>query len=156
MKIQLRRNGSYEPSKTATSREYQVANQTNSKVEEGSNVNICSWDPPLEGVSMVNWDATLCRKLGKVGIRIIIKDHESQQVIATKRMQRDFCQDLVLAESYGAFQVVSFALKVCVRKIITKDDVLHVVRSILSKKLPIIARGFSFETLNIFNHGMIF
>ncbi|XP_041004015.1 uncharacterized protein LOC121249371 [Juglans microcarpa x Juglans regia] len=112
--------------------DYQEANKGESS-NGGGMVDRSWWEPPLEGVYNVNWDTTINKAFGRVGIEIIIRDHESK-VMAIKIIQRELFPDTYRAESFGVLQAVIFASEIGLMMIIIEGDAMQVITSINQKE----------------------
>lgn len=62
-------------------------------------------------------------------LALAVRDREGN-VLATKRMQREFCYDPLLAKSFGALQATVFGRELSLRMIILESDSLQVINSI--------------------------
>ncbi|KAF5460015.1 hypothetical protein F2P56_019915 [Juglans regia] len=64
------------------------------------------WSPPPEGLFKMNWDASVDKDRGRIGIGVIIRDHKGLMTAAL-RMSRPLYPDPTLAEACGAYEAAS-------------------------------------------------
>jgi hypothetical protein len=91
---------------------YKLCNQQNQPdIEEVAPSSIQSGNPPPSGVVKVNWDATVNKKEGCIGVDIIARDLEGM-FLGAKSMFCSFNEDPTVAEATAATHAVIFCKEV--------------------------------------------
>ncbi|KAJ0085031.1 hypothetical protein Patl1_07263 [Pistacia atlantica] len=88
------------------------------------------WQPPLEGIYKINWDASVRKVDCTIGVGIAIWDWQDK-FMATMRMKKTMFPDAYLAESFAALQAVILAADIGINQIILEGDTLQVVNDLL-------------------------
>ncbi|KAJ0096619.1 hypothetical protein Patl1_27305 [Pistacia atlantica] len=88
------------------------------------------WQPPPEGIFKVNWDASVGKENGTIGVGIAIRDWQGR-FLATMRMKKTMLPDAHVAESFTALQAVILAVDIGINQIILEGDALQVVNDLL-------------------------
>ncbi|KAJ0088281.1 hypothetical protein Patl1_33237 [Pistacia atlantica] len=88
------------------------------------------WQPPSEGIFKVNWDASVRKENGTIGVGIAIRDWQGR-FLATMRMKKTMLPDAHVAESFAALQAVTLAAEIGINQIILEGDALQVVNDLL-------------------------
>ncbi|XP_018853114.2 uncharacterized protein LOC109015083 [Juglans regia] len=90
------------------------------------------WTPPPEFLFKMNWDASVDKFRGRIGIGVIIRDHKGL-MIAALRMSRPLYPDPTLAEACGAYEATKFGLQLRLSKVVLEGDSQQIVSALLTK-----------------------
>ncbi|KAF5442612.1 hypothetical protein F2P56_035252 [Juglans regia] len=80
----------------------------------------------------MNWDASVDKYRGRVGIGVIIRDHKGL-MIAALRMSRPLYPDPTLAEACWAYEATKFGLQLGLSKVVLEGDSQQIVSALLTK-----------------------
>jgi hypothetical protein len=87
------------------------------------------WKAPSGGVLKANWDAAVDGRRKKIGIGVIVRDHEAR-VIAMLSETKDFIKDPATAEALAARRAVELSLNLGIQRLILEGDSLSIVQAI--------------------------
>lgn len=87
------------------------------------------WTKPLVGIVKLNWDAAVDKNLKKIGVGIIVCDHEGSAIMS-KCMTRTLISDPTVAEAYGAWSTMEFSSQLGLNKVILEGDSLEIVKAL--------------------------
>jgi ribonuclease HI len=90
-----------------------------------------SWKAPSMGRLKANWDAALNKKDGRLGMGVVIRDHEGGLVAAQCRFQQGEV-DPQVAEALSVVNALSFCLERGVKTISIEGDARNVVEAVKS------------------------
>jgi hypothetical protein len=89
------------------------------------------WKPPPMGVLKSNWDAAVDGRGKRIGIGVIVRDHDGGAMAMLSETQTmDFIQDPATAEALAARRAAELSLSLGIRKLILEGDSLQIVRAI--------------------------
>ncbi|XP_042993245.1 uncharacterized protein LOC122319281 [Carya illinoinensis] len=91
-----------------------------------------AWEAPSQGKIKANWDASVDKASGKVGVGVVVRDWNSK-VIATLRMEQELFPDPHMAEAYAALQAVMLCNSLGHRDVVLEGDSLLVVEGLKSQ-----------------------
>jgi ribonuclease HI len=81
------------------------------------------------GVLKTNWDAAVDGRGKRIGIGVIVRDHEGG-AMATLSETKDYIQDPATAEALAARRAVELSLNLGIRRLILEGDSLPIVQAI--------------------------
>jgi hypothetical protein len=87
------------------------------------------WFPPSEGKYKVNWDAAIDTVNKRLGIGLIVRNHNGL-VIAARSQTKMGCLEPVAVEELAAFQAIEFSIELGLQDIILEEDALQVVNAL--------------------------
>jgi hypothetical protein len=112
---------------------FNMVNQPISKEGPGTRrTTISLWTKPPPGVLKTNWDAAVDGKRRKIGVGVIVRNHEGG-VIAMMCEIINFIQDPVTAEALAARRAVEFSRTLGVGELILEGDALQIVEALQSE-----------------------
>ncbi|XP_059458269.1 uncharacterized protein LOC132187853 [Corylus avellana] len=85
------------------------------------------WTKPPQGYVKINWDASVDKQRNRMGVGVVIRDHEGG-VVAMFCTSKEFVQDPTMAEAIGAWEAVKLAQRLELRQALFEGDSLEVVR----------------------------
>jgi ribonuclease HI len=110
--------------------EFRRANSSDTSIAtDGREVHHVKWFPPPEGKYKVNWDAAVDTVNGRLGIGIIVRNHNGL-VIAARSRTKMGCLEPVAVEALAAFQAIEFSIELGLQDIILEGDALQVVNAL--------------------------
>ncbi|XP_059461940.1 uncharacterized protein LOC132190931 [Corylus avellana] len=91
------------------------------------------WQKPPEGTMKLNWDAAVDKIIGKVGTKVIARDHEGT-VIAMTFGPWLYISDPTMAEAMTAREAVELGKSLGGRNFVLEGDALEVVNALRKKE----------------------
>jgi ribonuclease HI len=76
----------------------------------------------------VNWDATVDKKNGRIGLGIVVRDYEGV-VLAERSTTNNFLVEPVMAEALAAFHAIELCQEMDFSDIILEGDALQIVNT---------------------------
>ena len=87
------------------------------------------WEKPPRDYMKANWDASVDRDQKRVGIGVVVRNHEGI-VVAALSDSRTATIMLEGAESMAAWHAVEFCISRGMRRVVVEGDAITVVRSL--------------------------
>ncbi|XP_042962408.1 uncharacterized protein LOC122296670 [Carya illinoinensis] len=87
---------------------------------------VLSWQKPARGSYQVNWDAALKVETGKMGLGVIVRDHQGY-VIEALRARRPLAGKAFEAEAYGLVVTATFCKELGLNQIHIEGDSKRVI-----------------------------
>jgi ribonuclease HI len=106
-------------------------------VEEGSGLSapmiasnaVQKWETPSHGWFKANWDATLGRNTGRLGVGIVIRDHH-RELCAAKSWTRPGFLDPTAMEAMAAYMAIKMCTALGLQQIQLEGDAQKVVDAV--------------------------
>jgi hypothetical protein len=108
--------------------EFKTANTKPHAESEGSS-SIQKWIAPIVGHVKINWDATVNKAGGKMGIRVIVRDHEGE-VFATFLAIRQHIINPATTEATTALRTTFFARELEHQQVELEGDAIQIVHAL--------------------------
>jgi hypothetical protein len=89
------------------------------------------WQPPFPGSVKINWDSSINKSFGCIGIGVVARDYAGK-VLGAKCSYRKQSFALDIAEMCAALEAVVFCKEAGFRDVIMEGDALNVVKEINS------------------------
>ncbi|KAF5468805.1 hypothetical protein F2P56_012925 [Juglans regia] len=156
-KVWKRRNifvfeGKFEnPSRVALSalnlsKDLKEANDSNTEMDHGRQLESGPWRPPPLNVYKANWDASIDRASSRMGIGVVVTNWEGR-VMATLRSSRKLVPDAKLAEAVAALRAVLFCKQLGISRLLLEGDALNVVNDLNREEVDWSAKGMIIQDI---------
>jgi ribonuclease HI len=89
------------------------------------------WQPPSQGLIKVNWDASINKNKGWIGMGMIARDSNGA-CLGAKNVTKDLLTDSATAEAMAALSAMYFCREVGFFEVILEGDAIQVLQAINS------------------------
>jgi hypothetical protein len=107
-----------------------------------------AWKAPPLNFLKANWDASMDKKRGKMGVGVVIRDYH-RKMWATKCMTREDYLDPMSAEVMAATMAAQFCNELGVRTIFLEGDAKNMVEVVKSISSDESSRGHLFTNITL-------